>query len=137
MTGTSRFPTILAATVLLAAAAVLLMVVGMNRGAPSGDVAHASDPEADRAPPQRRKPGMLLRQPGPAGVSWVSWWRYRRQASCQGRPLTFRRFRPTVALWTITTMTASRRGLYWMRCRVIALSVARWTYGSSMTRAGG
>ena len=49
MTGTSRSPTILAATVLLAAAAVLLMVVGMNRGAPSGDVAHASDPGADRA----------------------------------------------------------------------------------------
>ena len=47
MTGTSRFPTILAATAVLAAAAIILMVVGMNRGAPSGDVAHASDPGAD------------------------------------------------------------------------------------------
>ena len=52
MKGTPRISTILAATALLAAAAVLVVVVGMNRGAPSGDVAHASDPAskpADRA----------------------------------------------------------------------------------------
>ena len=47
MTRISRFSTILAATVVLAAAAVLLMVVGMNRGAPSGDLAHAADPGAE------------------------------------------------------------------------------------------
>ena len=46
MSGTPRFSTILAATVLLAAAAVLLMVVGMNRGAPGGEPAFASDPGA-------------------------------------------------------------------------------------------
>ena len=47
MTRISRFSTILAATAVLAAAAVLLMVVGMNRGAPSGDLAHAADPGAE------------------------------------------------------------------------------------------
>ena len=47
MTRISRFSTILAATAVLAAAAVLLMVVGMNRGAPSGDLAHAADPSAE------------------------------------------------------------------------------------------
>ncbi len=49
MFGTPRFSTILAATVLLAAAAVLAIMVGMNSGSPGGDVAHASDPEAGRA----------------------------------------------------------------------------------------
>ena len=48
MTRISRFSAILAATAVLAAAAVLLMVVGMNRGAPSGDLAHAADPGASR-----------------------------------------------------------------------------------------
>ena len=47
MSGTPRFSTILAATGLLAVAAVLLMVVGMNRGAPSGERAYASDPGAE------------------------------------------------------------------------------------------
>ena len=47
MTRISRFSTILATTAVLAAAAVLLMVVGMNRGAPSGDLAHAADPGAE------------------------------------------------------------------------------------------
>ena len=47
MSGTPRFSTILAATGLLAAAAVLLMVVGMNRGGPSGERAYASDPGAE------------------------------------------------------------------------------------------
>ena len=43
MTRISRFSTILAATGLLAAAAIILMVVGMNRGAPGGDLAYASE----------------------------------------------------------------------------------------------
>ena len=47
MSGTPRISTILAATALLAAAAVLLMVVGMNRGAPGGERAYASDPGAE------------------------------------------------------------------------------------------
>ena len=47
MTRISRFSAILGATVLLAAAAVLLMVVGMNRGAPGGERAYASDPSAE------------------------------------------------------------------------------------------
>ena len=47
MSGTPRFSTILAATGLLAAAAVLLMVVGVNRGAPGGERAYASDPGAE------------------------------------------------------------------------------------------
>ena len=47
MTGTLRLPTILAATVLLTAAAVVLIVVGMNRSAPGGERAFASDPGAD------------------------------------------------------------------------------------------
>ena len=47
MTRPSRFSAILGATVLLAAAAVLLMVVGMNRGAPGGERAYASDPGAE------------------------------------------------------------------------------------------
>ena len=51
MTRISRFPTILAAAGLLAAAAVLLMVVGMNHGAPGGELAYASgaDGEAEAA----------------------------------------------------------------------------------------
>ena len=44
MTLTRRSSTILAVTVLLAAAAVLVMIVGMNRGAPGGERAYASDP---------------------------------------------------------------------------------------------
>ena len=44
----SRFSTILAATALLAAAAVLVIMVGMDRGSPGGDVARASDPDADQ-----------------------------------------------------------------------------------------
>ena len=47
MTRISRFSTILAATAVLAVAAVLLMVVGMNRGAPGGERAYASDPGAE------------------------------------------------------------------------------------------
>ena len=47
MTRTSRFPTILATAGLLAAVAVLLMVVGMNHGAPGGELAYASDPGAE------------------------------------------------------------------------------------------
>ena len=47
MKGIPRISTILAATILLAAGAVLLMVVGMNRGTPGGDVAHASDPGSE------------------------------------------------------------------------------------------
>ena len=44
----SRFSTI-AAMALLAAAAILVMMVGMNRGAPGGERAYASDPGAGRA----------------------------------------------------------------------------------------
>ena len=47
MKATPRISTILAATVLLAAATVLLMVVGVNRGAPGGERAYASDPGAE------------------------------------------------------------------------------------------
>ena len=47
MTLTRRSSTILAVTVLLAAAAVLVMIVGMNRGAPGGERAYASDPGAE------------------------------------------------------------------------------------------
>ena len=47
MTRISHFSTIPAATAVLAVAAVLLMVVGMNRGAPNGDLAHAADPGAE------------------------------------------------------------------------------------------
>ncbi len=46
MTGKWRFPTILAAVVLLASGAALLMVVGVNRGAPGAEPAYASDPGA-------------------------------------------------------------------------------------------
>ena len=46
MTGKWRSPTILAAVVLLATAAVLLVVVGLNRGTPGGEPAYASDPGA-------------------------------------------------------------------------------------------
>ena len=42
-----RFPAILAGTALLTAAAVLVMVMGMNRGGPSGERAYASDPGAE------------------------------------------------------------------------------------------
>ena len=47
MTLTRRSSTILAVTVLLAAAAVLVMIVGMNWGAPGGERAYASDPGAE------------------------------------------------------------------------------------------
>ena len=47
MTLTRRSSTILAVTVLLAAAAVLVMIVGMNRGAPGGEWAYASGPGAE------------------------------------------------------------------------------------------
>ena len=50
MTRISRFSAILGATVLLAAAAVLLMVVGMNRGEPGGELAYASDPSGTPIP---------------------------------------------------------------------------------------
>ena len=42
-----RFPAILAGTALLTAAAVLVMVMGMNRGGPSGERAYAYDPGAE------------------------------------------------------------------------------------------
>ena len=42
-----RIPAILAGTALLTAAAVLVMVMGMNRGGPSGERAYASDPGAE------------------------------------------------------------------------------------------
>ena len=54
MKGTPRISTILAATALLAAAAVLVMVVGMNRGAPGGERAYASDPGAEAEAEARR-----------------------------------------------------------------------------------
>ena len=46
MSGILRFLTIAAAVALLAAAAVLVIMVGMDRRSPGGDVAHASDPGA-------------------------------------------------------------------------------------------
>ena len=49
MFGAPRFSTTLAATALLAAVAVLVMMAGMDRGAPGGDVAYASDPQAGLA----------------------------------------------------------------------------------------
>ncbi len=49
MFGPPRFSTILAATALLAAAAVLVMMAGMDRGSPGGDVAYAFDPHAETA----------------------------------------------------------------------------------------
>ena len=77
MTRTSRFSTILAATVLLAAAAVLLMVVGMNRGEPGGERAYASDPNGTPIPLENPKipqfdivgPGPLIMPPKEAGAS--------------------------------------------------------------------
>ncbi len=44
--GTSRLSIMLAATALLGTAAVLLAVVGLNLGAPGGEPAYASDPDA-------------------------------------------------------------------------------------------
>ena len=49
MFGAPRFSTTLAATALLAAVAVLVMMAGMDQSAPGGDVAYASDPQAGLA----------------------------------------------------------------------------------------
>ena len=46
MSGILRFSTIVAAVALLVAAAVMVVIVGMDRGSSGGDVAHASDPGA-------------------------------------------------------------------------------------------
>ena len=65
MTGTRRLPTMLAATGLLAAAAVLLIVVGMDRGAPGGELAYASDPGGTPIPLENpRIPRTDLAAPG-------------------------------------------------------------------------
>ena len=77
MTRISRFSTILGATVLLAAAAVLLMVVGMNRGESGGERAYASDPNGTPIPLENPKipqfdivgPGPLIMPPKEAGAS--------------------------------------------------------------------
>ena len=69
MSGTPRFSTILAATGLLAAAAVLLMVVGMNRGAPGGERAYASDPNGTPIPLENpRIPPSDIGAPGPLSM---------------------------------------------------------------------
>ena len=77
MTRSPRFSTILAATALLAAAAVLLMMVGINRGEPGGELAYASDPNGTPIPLENPKipqfdivgPGPLIMLPKEAGAS--------------------------------------------------------------------
>ena len=74
-----RFPTIAAVTALLAAAAVLVMMVGMDRGTP-GDVAYASDPGGTPLPLENPRipridiaaPGPLVMLPEQGGVPYAS-----------------------------------------------------------------
>ena len=80
MTRISRFSAILAATALLAAAAVLLMVGGMNRGAPGGERAYASDPNGTPIPLENPRippfdivaPGSLSMLPEKSDTSQMS-----------------------------------------------------------------
>ena len=69
MTGRRRLTTILAATVLLVMAGVMLILVGVNRGSPGGEPAYASDPNGTPIPLENpRIPPSDIGAPGPLSM---------------------------------------------------------------------